>query len=693
MFNLLLILVAILPFHAFLITYFNHLFGVETNSLIRYAISSWKEIIILILTLVVILKSWKDKKFPFRFFWFDKLIVIFFLYGLITIFWAESSLNNIFYGLKTDFQFFLVYFIARGFTDKDVKKEKIIKSLLLIGIPIAIFALLQIHFLPPDFLTIFGYSNLTFWDPNFPLPAFQKIPGSDLIRAQATFGGPHQLGSFLLIIALLWINKFSRKESIWKNIIWIIIALIILLAIYYTYARSVWIALLFGIYFLIVTRLPSRVKQIVNWSALIILIIGIILAISVLIKITPEKVYNDPNSSYAQKIHQPTKIEAIIFHHIATSKRLGFFKENLRSTFLHPWGQGAGSTGTVKFRITKDESQLNENWFLEMATAYGFLGFLLYSFVIYGVWKKVLHFPFLSSLFISIFIYSLFTNSMSDMATAIAFWVLIGLSVSDPEQKGKADILGVKIDRVNFSQTLGIIENFIKEKRPHQVVTVNPEFIVQAQKDIKFKKILNQADLSVADGIGLLWADPGLPERVTGVDLTWALTELSSEKKYSIYLLGAEPGVAKKAAMVLQSKYSKLKIWADSGGQLDDIFYVGHPEADAKSAEGSRIDNKFFQDIRSKKPDILLVAFGTPKQEKWIAKHLNKLKIPVVMGVGGTFDFIAGVQKRAPKWMRKISLEWFYRLLRQPRRFHRIWNAVVVFPWLYIFKNKNKKQF
>lgn len=227
-------------------------------------------------------------------------------------------------------------------------------------------------------------------------------------------------------------------------------------------------------------------------------------------------------------------------------------------------------------------------------------------------------------------------------------------------------ILDVKIDEVNYAEALEKIAGFIVSRKPHQIITVNPEMIVEAQKNPEFKKILNDSDLNTPDGRGILWALKKihaikLKTPVTGVDLTNKLALLSQTKNWRIYLAGAGEGIAEKAAQNLLKKYPQAKIVGVS--QEPNI-----------------------SEIKKKKPDILLLAYGAPKQDIWIAQHKKELNVPVMIGVGGTFDYISGHIRRAPKWMRKIGLEWLFRLIQQPSRFCRIFNAVVKFPILVIFK-------
>jgi len=217
---------------------------------------------------------------------------------------------------------------------------------------------------------------------------------------------------------------------------------------------------------------------------------------------------------------------------------------------------------------------------------------------------------------------------------------------------------GVRADDVTWDETLARVEVFIAGGGPHQIATVNPEFVMAARRDPEFRAIINHAALAIPDGVGLLWAGrllgQPLRERVTGSDGVPRIAERAAEKGWRLFLLGAAPGVAEKAARRLMSRYPGLEIVGT---------YAGSPSVEEQ--------DRIVDLVRRARPDVLFVAYGHPRQDKWIARNLDRLGVPVCMGVGGAFDFIAGVQHRAPLWMQRAGLEHLYRLLRQPWRWRR----------------------
>jgi N-acetylglucosaminyldiphosphoundecaprenol N-acetyl-beta-D-mannosaminyltransferase len=219
-------------------------------------------------------------------------------------------------------------------------------------------------------------------------------------------------------------------------------------------------------------------------------------------------------------------------------------------------------------------------------------------------------------------------------------------------------ILGVRVDVLTYDSLLAAIGDFIAQGTPHQIATLNPEFVMEARRNATFHDLLEGADLCMADGVGLLWAAKRrghpLPERVTGSDGVPLIAERAAQIGWRIYLLGAAPGVAERTGEILTALYPGLRI---AGA------YAGSPAAE----DAERIIGL----VRAAAPDILFVAFGAPNQDLWIARYRDALGVPAMMGVGGAFDHIAGVRRRAPQWVRRLNLEWLYRLITQPWRWRR----------------------
>src|SRR5512143_119175 len=229
---------------------------------------------------------------------------------------------------------------------------------------------------------------------------------------------------------------------------------------------------------------------------------------------------------------------------------------------------------------------------------------------------------------------------------------------SDFQFPASFTILGIPIHDVTLLETLDWIDRFIQARSPHQIATVNPEFIMAAQKDAEFKQILNRSTLNIPDGVGVLWAAKHLGhplrERVGGADLVLQVAQRAARAGWKIYLLGAVEGVAEQAAAKLRTMYSVINIVG---------AYAGSPSIDQEAEIADR--------VKATSADIILVAYGAPQQDKWIARNLDRTGAAIGIGVGGSFDFIIGKQKRAPAWLQHMGLEWLYRLIREPWRWRR----------------------
>lgn len=235
------------------------------------------------------------------------------------------------------------------------------------------------------------------------------------------------------------------------------------------------------------------------------------------------------------------------------------------------------------------------------------------------------------------------------------------------------DVLGVKFHNVTREEALERLKLFLQEPVAHCVFTPNPEIVMSARKNSYFMKILNSASLLVPDGIGVVIASKfgksKLKERVAGYDLIQALFEYIKDKDFTVYFFGGSPGVAEEAKEKMEFKYSGIRIIGVSDGYFD-----GNKE------------RLIIDDILEKKPDILLVGLGAPKQETWIFENMHKLPSKILIGVGGSFDGMSGKVKRAPDIFIKLGLEWFYRLIKQPSRFFRMLRLPLFM--LIVFKEK-----
>jgi N-acetylglucosaminyldiphosphoundecaprenol N-acetyl-beta-D-mannosaminyltransferase len=219
-------------------------------------------------------------------------------------------------------------------------------------------------------------------------------------------------------------------------------------------------------------------------------------------------------------------------------------------------------------------------------------------------------------------------------------------------------ILGIPVHDVTYDEVLTRVGDWISDGGSRQIATVNPEFVIAARKDEVFRAVLESADLCLPDGVGIMLAARylGCPlrERVTGVDLVARIAARAAQAGWRLFLLGAAPGVAERAAEVMCARHPGLNICGT---------YAGSPALED--------EDRIVQRVRDARADVLLVAYGAPAQDLWIARNLGRTGAAVGVGIGGVFDYVSGAVPLAPTWIRRIGFEWLYRLLRQPWRWRR----------------------
>ena len=220
-------------------------------------------------------------------------------------------------------------------------------------------------------------------------------------------------------------------------------------------------------------------------------------------------------------------------------------------------------------------------------------------------------------------------------------------------------ILGVPVHPYTMNGAVEKIVERVSQKQKTLVVTANAEIIMMGQTDTEYMEILNKAALVLPDGAGTVWAGRKLgyevPERVAGYDLFLNLMAEAAQKNFKVFFFGAAPGVAEEAKQKCETLYPGISIVGCRNGYFKDVD-----------------NNSIVEEINNSGADLLFVALGAPKQEKWLAKYEDTLNPSLLMGIGGSFDVVAGKMERAPKWMQDASLEWLFRLYKQPSRFRRM---------------------
>ena len=219
-------------------------------------------------------------------------------------------------------------------------------------------------------------------------------------------------------------------------------------------------------------------------------------------------------------------------------------------------------------------------------------------------------------------------------------------------------VLGIPFQNVTMDEAVAAIEQQIREGGFHQVATANVDVLKNAKQHEDLRDILCSCDMVVPDGMPIVWVSrligTPLKERVSGIDLVERLADVSARRGYGVFLLGASEQRSQRAARALRQRYPNLRIVGRYSPEAQPLEKMDHEE--------------ILRRIEEARPDILLVAFGNPKQEKWISMHRNRLKVPVCIGIGGSLDFLSGNVRRAPQWMQRAGLEWLHRTLQEPTR-------------------------
>ncbi len=230
----------------------------------------------------------------------------------------------------------------------------------------------------------------------------------------------------------------------------------------------------------------------------------------------------------------------------------------------------------------------------------------------------------------------------------------------------QVELLGVPIDNLTMSSAIARVEDLVARGIPSYVVTPNVDHLVKLQRDPEFQRAYAEADLVLADGMPLVWASrllrTPLLAKVSGSDLFEVFAEVAARRGYRLYFLGGRPGAAERAASVLGERHPGLLVCG--------------VEAPPRGFEQDPAQNDaVIARVRAARPDVLFVGLGAPKQELWLHAHRDALEVPVSIGVGASFDFVAGMVQRAPRWAQRSGLEWAWRLSMEPRR---LWRRYLV---------------
>lgn len=247
----------------------------------------------------------------------------------------------------------------------------------------------------------------------------------------------------------------------------------------------------------------------------------------------------------------------------------------------------------------------------------------------------------------------------------------------------KLSIMGVRIDNKSMNEVMDAVKKKLADNKQYVIYTPNTEFVMMCQKDDEFLELINRSDINIPDGVGLIYASKikkhPLKEKVAGYDLSVNLLKLADEQGLKLFVVGGKPGVAEEAMKNVREKYPDIKI---SGTQH------GYFKGTHLGKNGHEEELKVLEDINKAEPHILFVGFGAKKQEQWIEYNKDKINAKIIIGNGGTLDGLAGNVRRAPEIFIRLGLEWFYRLIQEPKRIKRQ-ILLPIFMFKVLFGNKD----
>jgi len=374
----------------------------------------------------------KTRKPPFKILFVDKIIALLFLLGISTMIFFLIPLKSAFWGFRFDFEMFLIYFLARSYVWKKPEIQKSVLIILSSAMIVALFALLQAWFLPADFLTHFGYSSGVNWQQAIALPAYQTIGASNVVRMQSFLAGPNQLGSYLLIPIFISLVYLISAKSNKLKLLLTVYCLLLIFSLFYTYSRSAWLAFAAGLVVLILIKIKQRYPLktfLITMSAIFVVLIGLLIFIQ----------------------YQPFGIkfaDVYINHQGSNLERFSRLQASFETIIKTPWGLGIGQAGQAQLHSMSATALISENWYLQIGVELGILGLIIYLLVIYhflkNLWQtlKFLTGKFGHDLSLAVFsgfivlsLHAMFLHTWSDISTALTFWFLVGLILTQTSTK------------------------------------------------------------------------------------------------------------------------------------------------------------------------------------------------------------------------------------------------------------------
>lgn len=653
----------------------------------------------------------KQNKIPFIQDDIERVMVWLLILSVISLLFVTQDFGAWFWSARYSLLPLAVFWSLHSYSKQDFEQETVtlVNRWVIAAIIITVLGLLMITVIPKETLVGIGYSADVAvgdgqWQAAAKLPAFQTVAGK-IPRIQSTLTGPIQFAGFSILLFFLLPATRKLLKGSWYQVV----VLLALIGVVATFSRAAWIALL-------LIALINGLKQLLKsgWKKLEIASVVIIVATAGSL-VLANTLFTPSAESNRELIAQ------ILTRDVSDREHVSSIADTVKLVpQIWPLGFGFGRSGAASIQnsninVDAPEPRFVDNSYLRWFEELGLIGFILFlSMIILLIVElsKQRDDLLANSLALAgtgIAITAIFTDMWLEAVPVITFFALAGLAHKPHENISSKEVklLGFKISGQNFADTKTQITGWSTHLAAKHIITLNPEMAYASLNNKELAKTIAQADLVTADGVGIRvaanyvqykwpkWAwltymlapftwiylfflgvffpqkIKPIPERVTGSDLTTAILEYANLHKQKLALLGSTTDVIAKAKSNIASRYPQVRVvYADPG---PDIQENGQIKLDEVRKLGSQ--------IKHAKPNYLLVAFGVPKQELFIARYKNELRVPVMIGVSGAFDStLSRTVKRAPGILQSVNLEWLWRLIVQPKRFNRIITALIRFP-------------
>lgn len=637
----------------------------------------------------------------------ERLIAALIILALVSTLLVTHDFFALLWSARYSLEPWLVFWALHVFSVSDEHRQQLIGSWVKLAVGLILVGILMVTVIGKERLIKIGYNAEVAvgngqWTAQATLPAYQTVAGS-IPRLQSTLTGPIQFAGFVLLLFAL-LPYVRQRQPQW----YLAIYFITIVGLIGTFSRAAWVAVFILALFGVIKKLKAK-----GWTGSNITALALVTLVVAVVSIGLV-LFRANNESGRQLVAEIFNREGSDREHVESISQSLTKWPKLVTTGFGFGRSGAGSIQNAARNTAAPAPRFVDNSYLRWLEELGPLGLFVFcsllALLLLDLRKDPQNKP-LAVAGVALILTAFFTDMWLEAAPVITWTVFVGLAHRAPPRPLAAQsprLFAYELSQLNLEQTLKQIEQWSLTTKPHQIITLNPEMMIAAANNIDLRTAITQADLVTADGAGILaalawvkWANHQprwliyscgwiiwlwiftllifMPDRlkpttyqVTGSDITAAILKTGTNQRLA--LLGSTAKTLAEAKQnIARSNNSNLRL----------VFCETGPEPNVTGEWPQTESRKLFGRLNHTKPTILLVAYGVPKQELVINRHRSQLDVPVMIGVSGAFDsVIAQTVRRAPKLIRELHLEWLWRLVLQPKRLGRIYNAVWQFPRL-----------